>query len=84
MKEVFLSKSGIIEAINNDKDGKVKEIIKESLIKKLKPEAKIIIEKYKQENSLIYICSASTNLLVQPLGDYLGIQTISTENLFMS
>tara|TARA_B100000700_G_C15062280_1_gene866699 strand:- start:7759 stop:9312 length:1554 start_codon:yes stop_codon:yes gene_type:complete len=78
-KEKILSVFSVCEKFNQEESiGQYKWLLP-FLLKAIRPEALSRINYHKSRGDLVVLCSASTNMILLPLADYLDVDLICTE-----
>lgn len=79
LKEIFLKKFNICALFNDKKNLLIKKKYKDELIKSIRGEALDRLNFHKKRGDKIILCSASPNMLLEPLATYLDIDLLSTK-----
>ena len=79
LKEIFLKNFNICSLFNDKKNIFTQKKYKEELIKSIRKDALDRLNYHKERGDKIILCSASPNMLLEPLANYLDTDLLSTK-----
>ena len=79
LKEIFLRNFNICSLFNDEKKILIQKKYNEELIKSIRKEALDRLNFHKMRGDKVILCSASPNMLLEPLAKYLNTDLLSTK-----